>query len=137
MFPSEPCKKYEYLEKLKSNGLDKFAAMLTYKHGNNIGDIHFVWKVPDYSPEAFSRSLRTIEMAKENVLVFHTRTMRKALLAKYGRVAPAMKKSVMLKWYSFKNEVLFGKTSKKTLFQEYLKKNWCRLMSIYYAYQVA
>ena len=74
--PSEPRKKYEYLEKLKSGLSNVRVAMLTYTHGNNVGNVHFVWKVPDYSSEAFSQSLRTIEKAKEFIPVFHTRSMR-------------------------------------------------------------
>ena len=97
--PSEPRKKYEYLEKLKSGLSNVCVAMLTYTHGNNVGNVHFVWKVPDYSSDAFSQSLRTIEKAKEFIPVFHTRSMRNALMAKYGRVAPTMKKCIMRKWY--------------------------------------
>ena len=43
--PAEPRRKYEYLKRLKSRGLSESVALLTYSHGNNIGNIHFVWKV--------------------------------------------------------------------------------------------
>ena len=43
--PAEPRKKYEYIQILKEVGLSVKAAFLTYSHGNNIGSLHFVWKV--------------------------------------------------------------------------------------------
>ena len=95
--PPEPRKKYEYLERLKSYGLSECAALLTYSHGNNIGNIHFVWKVSNQSENAFACSLQTIESAKELVPTFHTRAMRRALMTKYGRVAPSMKPAIMRK----------------------------------------
>ena len=42
--PSDPRRKYEYLQMLKSSGLALNAAMLTYTHGNNMGNTHFAWK---------------------------------------------------------------------------------------------
>jgi len=47
--PSEPSKKYDFIQKLKKNGLTVKTAMLTYSHGNNVGSIHFLWKVTDSS----------------------------------------------------------------------------------------
>jgi hypothetical protein len=38
MCPTDPHLKYDYLQALKSSGLAVKAAMLTYRHGNNIGN---------------------------------------------------------------------------------------------------
>ena len=53
--PKDPRKKYEYVSLLKSMGLPVNTVMLTYSHGNNIGNLHFVWKVPVYG-DSFSQS---------------------------------------------------------------------------------
>ena len=79
--PSEQCKKYAYMVKLNSNGLNPCVAMLTYICCNSSSNIHFVWKVPDHSSETFSRSLHTIEMVKEFVPVFHTQTMHHSVIS--------------------------------------------------------
>ena len=74
--PLDPHHKYEYLQALKSSGLAMHAVILTYTHGNSIGNSHFVWKIPEQSPDAFSESQHTIEkMIKENIPMFHTRAM--------------------------------------------------------------
>ena len=64
-----------------------------YIHPCRIGNIPFVWKVPDHSSEIFSRNLHIIEMAKEFVPVFYTQTGRKMLIAKYGRGSQTLKNS--------------------------------------------
>ena len=88
MCPLDPRHKYEYLQRLKPSGLAVHAAMLTYTHGNSIGNSHFVWKIPEQSPDAFSESQHTTEMIKENIPMFHIRAMRRSLTVKYGKVAP-------------------------------------------------
>ena len=97
--PSDPRRKYEYLQMLKSSGLALNAAMLTYTHGNNMGNTHFAWKVPEQGPDSFSQSQRTIEAVREQIPTFHTRAMRRSLLQKYGRVAPNIKPAVMRSLY--------------------------------------
>ena len=54
--PSDPRKKYEYIQLLKSKGLAINTAMLIYKHGNSVGNTNFVWKVPEPSPDSFYQS---------------------------------------------------------------------------------
>ena len=96
--PSDPRRKYEYLQMMKSSGLALNAAMLTYMHGNNMGNTHFMWKVPKQGSDS-SQSHRTIEAVGEQIRTFHTRAMRHSLLHKYGRVAPNIKPAVMRSLY--------------------------------------
>jgi hypothetical protein len=50
-----------------------------YSHGNNVGNVHFLWKVTGSShSEDISQSQPTIEKAKEETPVYHTRAMRRA-----------------------------------------------------------
>lgn len=72
--------------------------MMTYSHGNNIGNVHFLWKVSG-SADDFSNSQHTIERAKEEIPVFHTRAMRRALFEKFGRVAPSIKPAILRALY--------------------------------------
>lgn len=90
--PAEPCKKYEYIQKLRETGLSMKVGFLTYSHGNNIGSFHFVWRVLDND---ISESQRTIEKVKEQLPIFHTRAMKAALRSKFGRVAPNMKPVIL------------------------------------------
>ena len=42
--PSDPHKKYIYIQRLQSRGIYSHrVAMLTYYHGNNIANFHFIW----------------------------------------------------------------------------------------------
>ena len=66
--PTNPSKKYEYLQALKSSGLALDVMMMTYSHGNNIGNLHFLWKVAN-SAEDISSSQHPIERAKEECTI--------------------------------------------------------------------
>ena len=94
--PSEPHKKYAFIQKLKGTGLSIPSVLLTYSHGNNIGSIHFVWKVLG---EDLSASVQTIEKAKEMIPVYHTRAMKATLASKFVRVSPNMKPVVLCALY--------------------------------------
>ena len=83
--PTDPRRKYDYLQALKSSGLAVQVAMLTYRHGNNIGNTNCIWKVPEQGPDSFSQSQQTIENIKEQIPSFHTRAMRQSLMQKYGK----------------------------------------------------
>ncbi len=97
---ADPRKKYEYL-KLLSSGLSVRTVKLTYSHGNNIGNLNFIWKIPIKASEKdiLSQSQQVIETCKQEIPTFHTRFMRKTLYSKYGCVAPSMKRSVMKSFY--------------------------------------
>ena len=73
--------------------------MLTYAHGNNVGNFHFIWKVPDYSDSAISCSMTTVDKVKEQIPEFHNRGIRRALITKYGRVAPNIKPAIVRSFY--------------------------------------
>ena len=95
---AEPRKKYEFIQKLKETGLSAQAALLSYSHGNNIGCLHFVWKVYD-SGDDISESQRTIEMVKGEIPIFYTRAMKAALRSKFERVTPNIKPVVLRALY--------------------------------------
>ena len=97
--PSEPRKKYEYLQVLNSSGLTMNVTMMTYSHGNNIGNVHFLWKSVSPGFDDISNSQHVIEKAKEEIPVFHTRAMRRALFEKFGRVAPTIKPAILRALY--------------------------------------
>ena len=46
-----------------------------------------------------SNSQQTIEKAKEEIPIYHTRAMRRALFEKFGRVAPTMKPAILRALY--------------------------------------
>ena len=96
--PQDPRKKYEFIQNLKCYSLTARCTLLTYAHGNYIGNTHFVWKVCD-AEDAFSLSQQTIEMAKKEIPVFHTRAMRYSLLQKFGRVCSTIKPVVLRALY--------------------------------------
>ena len=47
--PSRSFSKYNYTQCMKSHGFPFPAVLVTYAHGNNIGNLNFVWRVPSCS----------------------------------------------------------------------------------------
>ena len=80
--PTEPHKKYEYIQKLKEKGLSVKAALLTYLHGNNVSSLHFVWKILESVDNDISESQQTIGKAKAEIPIFHTQAVKTDLASK-------------------------------------------------------
>ena len=98
--PSEPSKKYSFLQILQTNGLSVKAAMLIYTHGNNVGNFHFIWQINEKSTSDFlTHSQHAIEEVKKAIPVYHTRRMRNELKWKYGKVAPNVKPAILHNLY--------------------------------------
>ena len=99
--PSDPAKKHQVLQSLLQEGLSVPTVLLTYSPGSNIGNLHFVWKVPPtLDPvECLEQSQQCIEAVKQNIPVYHTRAMRSALFQKFGRISPTIKPAVMRYFY--------------------------------------
>lgn len=75
--PTDYRAKYKFIQTMKNIGFEFQTALLTYTHGNNVGNLHFVWKVNAPNESSFSLSQPVIEKVKTNIPVYHTRTMRK------------------------------------------------------------
>lgn len=71
--------------------------LLTHSSGNNIGNLHFVWKLPtDKSIEAtFEESVRTVEMVKQILPEYHTRAMRREMFTKFGQISSKVKPAAL------------------------------------------
>lgn len=54
--PTDSKLKYNYFKVLKSSGLPFPAVLTTYAHGNNVGNLNFIWKVSSNNETAFSES---------------------------------------------------------------------------------
>lgn len=93
--PTDSKLKYNYIKVLKSSGLPFPAVLTTYTHGNNLGNLNFVWKVSSNGEAAFSDSQPVIESVKEKIPIFHTREMKKQMFQKFGRLMSNMQPAVM------------------------------------------
>ncbi len=99
--PDDSRKRYEYLQTLERTGVKVPVVVLTQSAGNNLGYLHFIWRSTSTEKveETFQRSLPVIEAIKPHLPVFHTRTMRRAMFEKFGRVAPTVKSAVLQYFY--------------------------------------
>jgi hypothetical protein len=63
--------------------------MLVYAPGSNIGNFHFLWKVPSNADvtECFEQSQSSIEQAKEHIPTYHSRATRAVMFKKFGMVS--------------------------------------------------
>ena len=93
--PIDPSLKYSLMKTIKSNGFPFSTALLTYMHGNNVGNLSFLWKVHSNDESAFSHSQSVIEHVKEYIPTYHTRTMRKEMFQRFGRLTSSVKPAVM------------------------------------------
>lgn len=75
--------------------------LLTYSSGNNVGNLHFVWKLLPNKPmeETFQESVRAIETIKPLLLQYHTRAMHRAMFDKFGRVSQNVKPAILRFFY--------------------------------------
>ena len=91
---SKPRPRYEYIQTLEKNGLPYPIMLLKYSSGNNIGNLHFVWKLPIDKPveATFEESVRTIEGVLPQ---YHTRAMRREMFAMFGRISPNVKPAAL------------------------------------------
>ena len=115
--PSESKKRYHFIKELK-NGIGVPAILLVYSPGNNVGNSHFIWHVPDSSlDEAIKNSQTVIEEIKVKLPVFHSRLMKKAFISKFGRVSSAVKPAVLRYFY---HDLTGDCSASETLSQEEL-----------------
>ena len=89
--PTECRAKYNFLQIMKRVGITFPTALLTYTHGNNVGSLHFVWRVETFGDGAFSDSQPVIELIKKDIPVYHTRMMRKEMFKVFGRLTSSLK----------------------------------------------
>ena len=100
--------KYNLIKRMKSNGFPFPTALLSYTHGNNVGNLHFIWKVPSADVTSFSESQKVIETIKISIPIFHTRAMRQEMFNVFGRVASSVKPAVLRHLYRvFTGECLY------------------------------
>ena len=88
--PADSFKRYEYMQKLKKFGLPFASALLTYSHGNNVGNLSFIWRVHNNDSDNYSRCVHVIEQVKLQLPSYKTRAMRAAAFDKFGRITPGM-----------------------------------------------
>ncbi len=93
--------KHRVVNCLVSTGLQFPSILLVYAPGSNIGNLHFLWRVPDDVDvgECFEQSQSTVEQAKLQIPVFHSRAMRSAMYQKFGRISSAVKPAVLRYFY--------------------------------------
>ena len=93
--PNSSISKYQYTQCMKNHGFPFPAVLVTYAHGNNLGNLNFVWKVPSCDESAFSASQSVILKLQEKIPTFHTRAMRKQMFERFGRLMPSVKPAVL------------------------------------------
>ena len=93
--------RHRFLSDLISSGLSFSFIILSYAPGSNIGNLHFIWKVPENTEPSvcFECSQPSVEFAKKQIPVYHTRAMRAMMFKKFGRIMSSVKPSVLRCFY--------------------------------------
>lgn len=86
--PKDNRRRYLFIQELE-HGLSKPIFFLTYSHRSNVGNYHFIWKVPQpVHEEACSiENSRIIGEIKKQIPVYHTRAMKQQFCDMYGRIS--------------------------------------------------
>ena len=85
--PQEVRKRRYYFDCLRE-GIGVHAVMFAHAYGNNLGTLHFIWRVPDgiSQSELLDKNLKTAQTVQEGIGVYHTRAMEKAATHSFGRI---------------------------------------------------
>lgn len=76
------------------------AVLLVYSSGNNCGNYHFIWHVPDNSLDnALKNSHVVIKDIKTKLPVFHPRIMKREFINNFGEVCSTIKPAVLRYFY--------------------------------------
>ena len=99
MLPSDKRECYRYIESLRQ-GLPLRAMLYTHSSGNNVGNTHFIWRVPDEQPEneVLAHSASVILQVQEQIPHFHTRAMRSRFIQVFGLVT-GVKPAILREMY--------------------------------------
>ena len=98
--PLDARHRYNFLQ-LLSGGLSVPVIHLTFKSGNNIGDLHYIWRgdTQDTDVTIFECSLAVVETLQHSFPKYSTRAMRRAMFVKFGRVSSGIKPAVLRCYY--------------------------------------
>ena len=79
--------RYKYLQDLK-NGLTTSTVLATFTVGGNIGNYHFIWRIPDNFDvqAALSENDKMIQFVKTQIPHYHSRAMSQDFINMYGRL---------------------------------------------------
>ncbi len=99
MLPTDKREQYRFIETLKE-GVPIRAMLYTHSSGNNMGNTHFVWRVPDEQPESevLARSTSVILKVQEQIPHFHTRAIRSRFMQVFGLVT-SVKPAILREMY--------------------------------------
>lgn len=99
--PKEKRRLYLFIRELEQ-GLSKPMFLLTYSHGSNVGNYHFIWKVPEslHSEACSLENARIIGEIKKQIPVYHTRAMRQQFCDMFGKISPESKPYILRNIYS-------------------------------------
>ena len=94
---NDPVKKHRVLDTLSKLGLLVPCILLAYCPSSNIGNLHFMWKVPRNADpiQCLQNSQPIIEKAKTLIPSYHTRFMRSSMYQKFGRISSCIKPAVL------------------------------------------
>ena len=99
--------------------------LLTYSSGNNVGNLHFVWKVPSNKSieETFQDGVKVIEKIKPLLPQYHTR----AMFEKFGRVSHCVKPAVLRFFY---RDLTGDASSSRTTPESIIDERVCKIINM-------
>ena len=95
--PVDAKKRYLFIKEVK-NGAQVPTILLTYSPGNNVGNSHFIWHVPDETLSTAS-SQRVIEEIKTKLPIFHSCLIKRECINKFGKISSSVKPAVLRYFY--------------------------------------
>lgn len=68
-----------YIDYLKTSSLTSKVLIYSFASGNNVGSLHFTWKVPEEISDdtLISKNAEVLRIIEPSLPIYHTRAMRK------------------------------------------------------------
>ncbi|PKB96241.1 hypothetical protein RhiirA5_435175 [Rhizophagus irregularis] len=76
--------RYDFILNLE---VDSAFTLYQYYHGNYLGTLNFIWKLPDFDDRSKTKESQLILLANKMVPIFFTRQMKKNVIEKYSLIA--------------------------------------------------
>ncbi len=94
--PIDRRERYSYIRQLEK-GLPVKSIMVTKAFGSNIGNYHYVWKIPQHVTieNILCENQRVLQQIISQLPKYHTRCMKKEFLSKFGRFSPTTKPYIL------------------------------------------
>lgn len=98
--PVDRRERFAYVRNLET-GLPFKCILATKSFGSNIGNYQYIWKIPEHvsMDVALMENQKVLSAIASRLPQYHTRTMKREFISRFGRISPRTKSYVLREMY--------------------------------------